>query len=186
MKKWLVGSLVGAVLLFFWQFISWGVSGLHDDEYKKHPQQEQVMSALSALMKEDGQYMIPRDDPGASNAEREKAMQDMAGKPWAVINYKAVYEVDMVGPMIRGFLVDLVIVLLLISVLGKRTDLSMGSVYIGSLAIGFVGYLWHPYTQHIWFQTPQAVITGALLDWIIAYSIVGLWLGFWLKRVSRP
>ncbi|HYF30819.1 MAG TPA: hypothetical protein VD993_06850 [Chitinophagaceae bacterium] len=184
MKKWLVGSLVGAAFLFFWQFISWGVSGLHDGEYKHHPQQEQIISSLSGFIKEDGQYMIPREAPGATNAEREAAMQQMIGKPWAVVNYKASHEHNMTMSMIRGFLVDLVIVLLLISVLGKRTDLSMGSVWMGSLAIGFIGYLWNPYTQHIWFQTPDAVITGALIDWLVAYSILGLWLGFWLKRVS--
>jgi hypothetical protein len=182
MKKWLIGSLVGAILLFIWQFVSWGVSGLHDPEYKHHPQQEQIISALSAVIKEDGQYMIPRTVPGASMEEHEKAMQEMIGKPWAVVSYKTTYENKMVSSMIRGFLVDLVLVLLLIYVLGKRTDLSLGSTYMATLAIGLVAWLWHPYTEHIWFQTPMAVITGALLEWIVAYSILGLWLGYWLKR----
>jgi hypothetical protein len=182
MKKWLLGSIVGAVLLFIWQFISWGVTGMHDGEYKYLPQQEQVMNTLTSVIKEDGQYMVPRDAPGASKEEHEKAMQEMVGKPWAVIMYKTSYENKMVSSMIRGFLVDLVIVLLLIYVLRRRNDLSLGSTYMATLAIGFIAWLWHPYTEHIWFQTPVAIITGALLDWIVAYSIVGLWLGYWLKR----
>jgi hypothetical protein len=185
MKKWLVGSLVGAILLFVWQFISWGVTGLHDAEYKHIPQQDQIINTLSSIIKEDGQYMVPRDAPGGTMEDREKAMQQMIGKPWAVINYTSSFEQKMTMSMIRGFLVDLVIVLLMIYVLGKRIDLSMSSVYMSSLAIGFIGWLWHPYTEHIWFQTPTAVITGALLEWIVAYSIMGLWLGYWLRRSAR-
>ena len=182
MKKWLIGSLVGAILLFVWQFISWPLMGLHDAEYKYHPQQDQIISALSNVIKEDGQYMIPRAAPGASREENEAFMLSQQGKPWAVINYIGSAKDRMVMSMIRGVLVDLAIVALLIYVLGRRSNLSLGSVYMGSLAIGFIAYLWHPYTEHIWFQTPVAVITGALMEWIVAYSIVGLWLGFWLKR----
>ena len=185
MKKWLIGSLVGAILLFAWQFISWAAAGIHDNEYKYHPQQDQIMSGLSAVLKEDGQYMIPRTPPDASFEDHEKQMKELVGKPTAIVTYKAAYEDKMTVSMIRGFLVDLVIVLLLIYVLGRRIDLTMGSVYMATLAIGFIAWLWHPYTQHIWFPTPVAVITGALLEWIVAYSILGLWLGFWLRRNYR-
>jgi len=182
MKKWLVGSLVGAILLFAWQFISWAAAGLHDNELKYHPQQDQVMNALSAVIKEDGQYMIPRTPPGASMEEHDKHMKEQVGKPFAIIMYRGSLADNMVPSMIRGFLIDLVIALLLIYILNRRSDLSMGSVYMATIAIGFIAWLWYPYTQHNWFQTPVTVITGALMDWIVAYSILGLWLGFWLRR----
>ncbi|MGB8192739.1 MAG: hypothetical protein WCF67_12505 [Chitinophagaceae bacterium] len=185
MKKWLIGSLVGALLLFIWQFISWAAAGLHDPEYKYHPQQEQIMSSLSSLIKEDGQYMMPRTPPDATSEQQQAAMKEMNGKPFAVISYKSSYEIKMAEPMIRGFLADVVIALLMIYVLGKRTNFTVGSVWAASLAIGFIGWLWHPYTENIWFQTPVAVLTGALMDWFVAYTILGLWLGWWLKRSSR-
>jgi hypothetical protein len=185
MKKWLIGSLVGAILLFAWQFVSWSAAGIHDNEYKHHPQQDQVLSALSAQVKEDGQYMLPRTPPGASAEEEQKMMEAMQGKPIAIVTYTAAYKNDMTMSMIRGFLVDVVIAVLLIYVAGKHGNLSLGSVYMTTLAVGFIAWLWHPYTQHIWFPTPVAVITGALLDWIVAYSILGLWLGFWLRKTSR-
>jgi hypothetical protein len=184
MKKWLIGSLVGAILLFAWQFVSWAAAGLHDAEYKYHPQQDQIISTLSSILKEDGQYMVPRAQPGATSQEREDMMKSMIGKPLAVISYKSSMEDKMTMSIIRGFLVDLVLVLLVMYVLRKRTDFTLGSVYATTLAIGFVAWLWHPYTQHIWFPTPVAVITGALMEWFVAYSILGLWLGFWLRRNS--
>ncbi|HYC27572.1 MAG TPA: hypothetical protein VEB42_02135 [Chitinophagaceae bacterium] len=182
MKKWLVGSLVGAILLFAWQFISWAAAGLHDPELKYHPQQDQIINSLSTLIKEDGQYMIPRTPPGASMDEHDKHMKELVGKPFAVVTYRSALEDNMVPSMIRGFLTDLVLVLLLIFVLNRRANLSMGSIYIATLAVGLIAFLWYPFTQHNWFQTPMAVITGALMDWIVAYSILGLWLGFWLRR----
>ena len=183
MKKWIIGSLVGAILLFLWQFLSWAALELHDKEYKYLPAQDQLMAAIQSNVKEDGQYMLPNTPPNATNADKEKMMTEMAGKPYAIVAYKSSYKMDSVMQMIRSFLVDFVIALLLIYVLGKRANLTMGSVWMASLAIGFIAWLWQPYTAHIWFQTPVEVITGALMDWFVAFSLLGVWLGFWLRRV---
>jgi|SRR6185436_13903624 len=184
MKKWFVGSLVGAILLFAWQFVSWTAAGLHDKEFRYVPGQDQVMNTLSSTLKEDGQYMLPQAAPSASKEEKMKHMDEMSGKPYAMIVYKAAYKADMITPMIRGFFVDLLIVILLIFGLGRLTIRSTGNIWMSTLAIGFIGWLWYPYTQNIWFQTPIEVLTGALMDWFVAYSLVGLWLGFWLPRNS--
>jgi len=182
MKKWLVGSIVGAILLFAWQYISWAASGLHDKEFKHVSNQDQLMSSLTSSLKEDGQYMLPQASPGASEDEKMKIMEQMNGKPFAMISYKSAYKSDMITPMIRSIFVDLIIVLLLIFLLGRMVTVTFGNVWMCSLAVGFVGWLWYPYTQNIWFQTPIEVVTGALMEWFLAYSIVGLWLGFWLPR----
>ena len=142
------------------------------------------MNTLSSTLKEDGQYMLPQAPPTASNEEKMKLMDEMGGKPYAMIMYKAAYKADMITPMIRGFFVDLIIVVLLIFGLSRLTTMSMGNIWMSCLAIGFIGWLWYPYTQNIWFQTPIEVMTGALMDWFVAYSLVGLWLGFWLPRTS--
>ena len=186
MKKWLVGSLVGGILLFAWQFLSWAAVGLHDKEYKYVSGQEQLISTLSSTLKEDGQYMLPQSTPGSSHEDAQKAMEQMNGKPFALVMYKSSYKADMYMPMIRSFFVDVVIVLLLIFVLGRTMNQTLGNIWMGSLAIGLIGWLWHPYTMNIWFQTPIEVVTGALMDWFVAYSLLGLWLGFWLPRTYRP
>ena len=182
MKKWLLGSVIGAILLFAWQFLSWAALGLHDKEFKYSANQDQILSAISSALKEDGQYMLPTVAPNATAAEKEKLMTDMQGKPYVMLNYRSSYKFDMVMPMIRAFLVDLVIVLLAIYVLSGRVNLTTGTAWMVSLAIGFIAWLWYPYTQHIWFQSAIEVITGALMDWFVVFSLLGLWLGFWLRR----
>jgi hypothetical protein len=132
MKKWAIGSIVGAILLFAWQFISWSAAGLHDKEFKYVPSQDQLMSNLSSSLKEDGQYMLPQAAPGATNDEKMKVMDQMNGKPYAMIIYKTAYKSDMITPIIRSFFVDLVIVLLLIFGLGRLTNLSFGNIWMSS------------------------------------------------------
>jgi hypothetical protein len=185
MKKWLIGSLVGGLLLFIWQFIAWPAAKLHDAEFKYHPKQEEIRNYLSSVIKEDGQYVMPRSAPDATNDQMKADMQNMFGKPYAVVSYKSVYEANMVVALIRGFVVDIVIALLLIFLISSRTYVSVGSAWITALAAGLIGFLFYPYTENIWFQTPTAVVMGALMDWFVGYTLLGVWLGWWLKRNAR-
>ena len=185
MKKWLVGSLVGAILLFAWQTVAWAVANLHSKEYKYVSGQDQLLNAISSSIKEDGQYIIPQAAPGSSAEEKRKHMEQVNGKPVATIIYTAAYKTDMVTPIIRSFAVDFVLLILVIFLLSRMTTLTFGSVWMCTLAIGFIAWLWYPYTQNIWFHTPIEIVTGALMDWFVGYGLVGLWLGFWLPRTHR-
>ena len=182
MKKWLVGSLVGTILLFTWQFVAWAGANLHSKEYKYLSSQDQIMNTLSSFIKEDGQYVLPQAAPGSSAEEVQKHREQINGKPVATIIYTSSYRTDMVTPIIRSFAVDIVMLIIIIFLLTRMTTLSFGSAWMYSLSIGFVAWLWYPYTQNIWFQTPIELVTGALMDWFVGYSLVGLWLGFWLPR----
>ena len=85
MKKWLIGSFVGAILVFLWQFLSWTILPVHSGEAKYTPAQTEIMNSLSASLKEDGVYMLPTVQPGASTEDHEKLMKDMEGKPWPTV-----------------------------------------------------------------------------------------------------
>ncbi len=182
MKNYLVAALVGAVILFFWQFFSWTISGLHDGAGKYHPQQEQIMQSLSSTLNEDGVYMLPTSPPGASMDDAEKMMEQMNGRPMAMVTYIKSYRADMYRPMVRGFLIDFFIILLLVYALTRNGIPPFGSVVGASLAIGFITWLWGPYTAHNWFQVPWDAITGHLVDSVVAWALCGAWVGWYLNR----
>jgi hypothetical protein len=71
MKKWVIGSLVGAIIVFAWQAISWTFLGIHAGEEKYTPAQDQILSTLNAANLEDGMYMLPNAKPGASMDEHQ-------------------------------------------------------------------------------------------------------------------
>jgi hypothetical protein len=182
MKKWLIGSFVGAIIAFVLQFTSWAVLEMHIGEAKYTPAQDTIISFLSSTIKDDGMYMLPTVPPGSSMDEGQKLGEQMDGKPWATIMYKKSYSNEMAMPMIRGFLVDLFLVFTLIYVLTRSGTPTGMRIFAGSVAMGLFTFLAGPYTMHNWFQTPTEAYMGHLIDSIVVWGVVGIWLGWWMNR----
>jgi hypothetical protein len=182
MKKWLIGSLVGAILVFLWQFLSWTILPIHSGEAKYTPAQTEILNSISASIKEDGVYMLPTVQSGTSMEEMEKFGKEHDGKPWATVIYRTEYKSDMVMPMVRGFLIDLVLVFLLIYILTRGGTPTSMRIFAGSIAVGLFTFLVGPYTMHNWFQTPTEAYTGHLIDAFVTWGLCGIWLGWWLNR----
>ncbi len=182
MKKWLIGSLVGAIIIFLWQFLSWSMLGIHNDAMKHHPAQDSIISYLASTFTEEGSYMIPSCPPGTPEKEKQEFMEKLEGKPWASIIYHKSFHFDMVRPMIRGFLIDLFLVFSLIYILTRAGIPSPMRIFAASIAVGLFSFLWGPYTAHNWFGLPLDMIKGDLIDAFAAWGLCGLWLGWWLNR----
>ena len=182
MKKWLIGSFVGAILVFGWQFASWTVLHIHKGEAKYSPAQDSILAVLSTHLKEEGMYMVPNVLPDAPDKEHMDLQEKMNGKPWATIMYKKAYEKGMAKPMIRGFLINLFLVFSLIYLLTRGGTPNGMRIFAGSVAVGLFTWLWGPYTAHNWFQMPMDAITGHLIDSLVAWGITGIWLGWWLNK----
>jgi mannose/fructose/N-acetylgalactosamine-specific phosphotransferase system component IID len=179
MKKLLIGTLVGGLLVFGWQTLSWTMLNLHEAEYKQAPGQDAVISSLSNQLTEDGQYFIPQPNTGATAKEKEDFTKNLEGKPWAVVNFHKAYKVDMTTNIIRGLLTALIAVFLVCWILSKQNS-TFATTFISCLLIGLVGYLFIPYSGHIWFETPGA--RTHLIDTFVAWGLCGIWLGWWLNR----
>lgn len=180
MKKLIIGALIGGLLLFLWQTLSWTALNLHGKQYQKSAVQDTVLNFLSSQLKTDGQYMLPTVDPDADAATREKVAADMAGKPWAVVTYHSAYNIEMGTTIFRGLLVDIIIAWLLCWILLGNPQQSFSRIYFTSLAIGLMGYLFLPYSDYMWFQTPGT--TQNLIDVIISWSLCGVWMGWWVRK----
>lgn len=179
MKKSLIAALVGAIILFIWQFLSWSILPVHQADYGYAANQDRIMEALNQNLTEDGTYFIPNVAPGTSNEEAQAFMESNAGKPWASINYRKSFNTDMGMNMTRGFLVDFLAAFLLAWMLLKFQTLNIQTALQASLIVGFIGYLTIPYLNSIWFETSSI---GHLIDAVVPWGIVGLWMGWWLPR----
>ena len=180
MKKLLIGAIVGGILVFAWQTVSFTFLNLHSDEFKKAPDQDAVISYLSGQFPEDGQYMIPIADENASTEQKQQFMDGMKGKPWAIVNYHKAYNADMVMNMIRGFISTLIAVFFVCWILMKNTKSSFSSTFISCILIGVAGYVFFPYAGVIWMETPGAITY--LIDALVAWGLCGIWLGLWLNK----
>lgn len=182
MKNWIIGSLIGAIIVFGWQFLSWQVLHLHKGAAKYHPSQDNILSSISSAISEEGAYMLPTTRPGAPMKEHEELIKQMEGKPWASVIFHKQFESRMPMRLVRGFLVDLFLVFTLIYILTRGGVPIPVKVFAGSVAVGLFTFLWGPYMGHNWYDLPMEMIKGDLIDAIAAWGICGLWLGWWLNR----
>lgn len=182
MKKMIIGAIVGGIILFAWQFLTWGALKLHEAQQKYTPKQDSILSYLGTQFSEDGAYMMPTFAPGTSQDEMEKQWKANVGKPWAqVVYHKAMPGQDkMIMNMGRSLLVNIVIMWLLCWLLLKIPTPSFGTVFIGTLGTGLIVFLHAPYTMHIWYPTFD--LMAHFTDAIISWGVAGLWLGWWLRR----
>jgi hypothetical protein len=179
MKKMLIGSLVGGLILFIWQFLSWGGPlKLHDNMQQYTPKQQEILDFLDKNL-EEGFYFLPNVPQGTSAEEYAKYEKENAGKPWAQVFYHKANTTNMPMNMARGFLVDIIAVALLVWILSKMAYPNFQTILLCSIAVGLIGYLTGIYTNSIWFETK---VLSDLIDAVVGYGLVGAWLGWWLRK----
>lgn len=179
MKKQLVATIVGGIILFVWQFLSWAMLQVHKSEFGYTPNQDKIIAFLSENLSEEGTYMLPLPPPGTPMNQEQKFMEPYAGKPWAHITYHKSMSMEMGMSMFRGFVVNLFAAWLLVWLLLQFQNLNLRTALQASLAVGIIGYLTIPYLNSIWFETSSMAY---LIDALVAWGLVGLWLGWWLPR----
>ncbi len=178
MKKLLIGGIVGGLILFIWQFLSWSMLNVHAANFTYTPNQQQVIDCLSANLT-DGEYFIPGVPPDASSEEYAEYQKNAVGKPWAKVNYRSSFNVNMGMNMIRGFAMDFLAALMLCWILLKIPNVSFVDVLMSSLAVGLIGYFTGPYINNVWFETSSI---GDLIDALVSWGLTGAFLGWWLRR----
>ena len=182
MKKSLLGALVGGIIIFAWQFLSWGPLNLHSAQQQYTPKNDSILSFLGTQLTEDGSYFLPGFKPGTSRDDMEKQMKEMVGKPWAQV----VYHKSMTGMnkmfmnMGRSLLVDIFIIWLLCLILVKIPNPGFSTVFLACMGTGFIVFLNAPYTMHIWYGSFD--LKAFFIDALVAWGVTGIWLGWWLNR----
>jgi len=179
MQKQLIATLVGGIILFVWQFLSWSMLNVHADEYKYTPNQDTILQTLAQHLESEGTYMLPGLPPGSTREEEERLNESLKGKPWASISYHHSFAGSMGVYMTRAFTADLLAVFLLVWMLLRFAKLDFTTTLLASLAAGGIGYLTTSYLNSIWFETSSM---GHLVDTLAQWGLTGIWLGWWLNR----
>lgn len=178
--KTLIGSIVGGLLIFIWQSLSWTILNTHEKAMQYTPKQDSILSYLGSQFSGDGSYYMPRSAPGTSMEECQKQMKDKIGKPWAQITYHTAKQDNMVANMGYNLLVNILAIWLLCSILAGITVNNFGKTFLTSLFVGIIIFLQGPFVMHIWYETND--IWNHLADYVISWTLVGIWLGWFLNR----
>ncbi|MEY3860326.1 MAG: hypothetical protein RIS50_607, partial [Bacteroidota bacterium] len=157
-------ALLGGLILFFYQFLSFAGANFHGNAQAYTEKQDTIM----AFLLDNKQYILPRPSENATPEDQQKYAVESQGKPWAMVNYHTTKDTGMIMPMVRGLLVDILAIFLVFGLLDKIADINTMKAIIYLCTVGFFAFLVVPYTNYIWYQTPD--IWAHLLDAFVPYA----------------
>jgi hypothetical protein len=186
MKQFVIATLVGAVIVFALQALSWTVLPIHNDSLKYTAGQDSILGVLIRHLPEDGMYVVPFLPPEkmSDNAALEEFAQQTNGKPGAMVQYHQASEEMSPMMMVNGFLFDLLATALVVWLLGLAAPqlTSFGGRFFAVLAFSLFTILQSDLMNWNWWDTPGHYLKGMVLDHLIAWAACGLWLAWYLGR----
>ena len=183
MKKMIIAALVGGIIMFAWQFLSWAALNLHKAANGYTPNNAALLTALESNLPKEGGYMIPGLPETATREEHEKMMKESDGKPWATIQYHKSGDFSassMMMNMARAFLTDIIMIWLFCWILGKMNMAGFATIFTASLFMGFITFFNTAYIGSIWYKFFD--IMAYFTDSMVSWGVCGLWLGWYLKK----
>jgi hypothetical protein len=182
MKRAIVGAIVGGLLIFIWQTLSWTMLDLHRPAHDYTANQDTIMSFLNANLDEGG-YLMPSLPKGTSADEMMKKGEANQGKPWGFVQLHKHYTFsmnDMYMNMGKGLLIDIIMVWMLCWIISKWARTSFSSVFTACIFTGLIVFINQPLNSYMWYQIfdVKAHLTDALAGW----GLCGIWLGWWMKK----
>lgn len=186
MKTLAIASLTGAVILFVYLALVHTILPVHESDFKYTPAQDSILKVLNNSGLEEGFYFVPYYPPGSSHEVQEKAMENMTGKPAAIINYYA--EIGGFDPVtfVMSFIYNLLSVLILCIALaaasGKLTSFGQRLWFVMLFAL-FVIFS-QIMMQYTWVGIPMHYTRGLIIDQLGGFLLVGIWLAWYYGRAS--
>lgn len=174
MKKTILFSLLGGIILFAWQFISFAMPNLHKSSQSYTPLQDEILAAIKESGLKQGMYNLAQPDPSLKGEEMSAAMEKLEGQPWAILNYRESYSGSMTLNMIRGLIITILTSYIFLLLVRQQKDPKLLKRLGLGLGVGMISFFFVPYANFIWFKEPD--IWAYLADGIVPWLALG-WLG---------
>jgi hypothetical protein len=174
MKKQILFAVIGGIILWMWQFISFAAGDFHRAAHKYTPLQDKLMSAFQSIGLEEGQYQLGQIDPALIRSGEATGFEN-AGGPRAILHWRPATNDSMVMNMLRGVFVCIIVAGLLFYLVRSAREISVGKGALMGLAVGVISFLVIPYTNFIWYQTPDiyAHLLDAFVPWLAMGAVAG-------------
>jgi hypothetical protein len=186
MKKVIIATLLAGFVMFIWNFLSWVVLPVHHDSFKYTPKQDSLLTALGNGIEEDGYYYLPtvdRSKPGANEAEA-KLMEEMPGKPWAMVMYGRQFPSMNPLQFIKGILYYLIMAFLgaVILMVGSEKLTSFFQRLWVIMLIPIIIVLDTSLESMNWMYIPWHFEKGNIIDAFVSWGLAGTVLAAIVKK----
>lgn len=190
MKQLIIGSLVGALILFFWGFLSWTLLPVHFKSYHYTPAQDSVMSLINSSNLESGAYLMPMADNrtgdyyGTYMPAMKKNHEAMKGKPFVSVFYSKEGIDSNPLRMLSGLLINLISVLcasIILFAANARSGGFFGRWWIVMLIAAIISLEGQMIGVN-WLGVPWHFAIGLIFDHMVGWALCGAWLSWYYGR----
>lgn len=178
--KLFIGALVGGIIIFICQFLSWGILDFHRPAQQYTPKQDSILNYLSTHFDSSGGYMLPNTPKGASSKDMESLAETHKDKPWAQVYYHTKLNTNMGINMLKNLVINVLMVLFFCWIISGYASNNFGKIFLASLLTGLIIFLHASYTEHIWYETFD--LEAHFFDYMFSWGATGIWLGWWLNK----
>jgi len=177
-KKILLGGILGGLALFMWGGLSHMVIGLGEVGIQNI--QKPVYDSMRASITQHGFYMFPESD-GKGNIKDE-----YKGGPIGILIYKPTGAgASMTGQLINETILNIIQALIAAYLLSLTTKLGRYPQRVGFVfVLGILSAIATNIEYWNWYGFPSAYTTGAIVDKLIGFMVVGLVVAAFVKPMA--
>ena len=185
MNKLIVPSLIAAVVVFIWMFISWAVIGWHNVDIKNLPNGDALAEQMKESINEPGIYIYPGHPDGGDDTDMEEWTSKYKAGP--LVNFM-VYHPEGSEPMnpmnfIKSFIINFIAAfiagVLLMMTLAQNPSFWRRVIFVTLLGLfaGFIG----PFMDWNWWSFPTGYTIVEVADFCLTWFFAGLVLAWRIK-----
>jgi hypothetical protein len=188
MKRIFISTLVGAIIFFAYQSLSWTVLPFHDNSLYTANNQYELLNSLSEHLPEDGYYFIPNFEENNQEKESyEDFNENMNGKAYAMISYRKARTSNMGLSMIKGFsfnFMGLLFASFILFKLGKSVN-SFGKYYLMAMLFPIIIFFMQLMTTWNWWDTHWHFLKTEILDLFFGWALSSIWLAWYVNKHKK-
>jgi hypothetical protein len=192
MIRWIVGSFIAAIVLFFWGFTFWAATPVADQFIHPLPNADEVVEALKKSDPPTGEYIIPLP-PGGMHSTDEKENAAVAAKSKAGPIVTILYSKEGTEPagmdfvrMGLGFVHYFISTLLIGGLLLMARDAlpSYLSRVTFATMVGIFAAVALNLGKPIWFHTPWLPALYTSIYDVVCWLLAGLILAAFIRPTA--
>ncbi len=193
MKKSVIkAAILGGIIVFAWNMLSWMVLPWHKDAMKQFANPEEVSKVIAQNAPENGMYCLPKmcQKNGLCTQENLMNMHESRSKGLGSPNAMVTVKYDGMNylsptPYVCALVLQIIGAFIIGSLLFHTKGLSfrgkVGFVTLIGLTVGLLGSL----PKWIWMGAPFSDTLLCIIDLVIAWTLAGLVLAKFIKPGSR-
>ncbi|MEM7245629.1 MAG: hypothetical protein AAF533_09810 [Acidobacteriota bacterium] len=190
MARIAVATVVGALILFIWGYLTWVAVPLHMPTINALPNEAAVTTALTSQNIETGAYVIPwsNDSSDWENPESQWHKNHLAGPLYTIYYHRDGDQVMSPKIFAGGFIIDIIAAFIAAMLLHLALPLPKG--YLGRVGfVAAIGLLMAVYAHGgywNWMRFPTDYTVAWVLDLAIGWTLVGLAFGKIITGRTEP